>query len=130
MQMKWKRERDLLIAQTMAFVQTVTGKTTEAEGRLESVPLDEPTEVERPVEFVAAARPSPVRYSELREEIQGRVAAFRAHQQLFDRDRDAYYNSVLAKVRIHGTPAQGVGQSAGQALTPDIAGARPGNEVV
>jgi hypothetical protein len=97
--MKWKGERDLLIAQTMAFVQTVTGKTTEAEGRLESIPLDEPTEVERPVEFVKAARPSPARHSELREEIQGRVAAFRAHQQLFDRDRDAYYNSVLAKVR-------------------------------
>lgn len=97
--MKWKGERDLLIAQTMAFVQAVTGKTTEAEGRLESIPLDKPTEVERPVEFVAAARPSPVRHSKLREEIQGRVAAFRAHQQLFDRDRDAYYNSVLAKVR-------------------------------
>src|ERR1700674_5203649 len=97
MQMKWKRERDLLIAQTMAFVQAVTGKTTEAEGRLESIPLDKPTEVERPVEFVAASRPSPVRHSKLREEIQGRVAAFRAHQQLFDRDRDAYYNSVLAR---------------------------------
>jgi hypothetical protein len=97
--MKWKRERDLLIAQTMAFVQTVTGKTAEAERRLESIPLDKPTEVERPVEFAAAARPSPVRHSELREEIQGRVAAFRAHQQLFDRDRDAYYKSVLAKVR-------------------------------
>ena len=97
--MQWKRERDLLIAQTMAFVQTVTGKTTDAEGRLESIPLDEPTGVERPVERGVAARPSPVRHSELREEIRGRVAAFRAHQQLFDRDRDAYYNSVLAKVR-------------------------------
>jgi hypothetical protein len=96
--MQWKRERDLLIAQTMAFVQTVTGKT-EAEGRLESIPLDEPTGVERPVERVVAARPSLGRHSELREEIRGRVAAFRAHQQLFDRDRDAYYNSVLAKVR-------------------------------
>jgi hypothetical protein len=97
--MKWKRERDLLIAQTMAFVQSVTRKTTEAEGRLESIPLDGPTGVELPVELVVTARPSLVRHSELREEIQGRVAAFRAHQQLFDRDRDAYYNSVLAKVR-------------------------------
>jgi hypothetical protein len=97
--MKWKRERDLLIARTMAFVQSVTGKTTEAEGRLELIPLDEPTEAERPVETAAIARPSPVRHSELREEIRGRVAAFRAHQQLFHRDRDGYYNSVLAKVR-------------------------------
>lgn len=30
--MKWMRERDLLIAQTMAFVQSVTGKKPEAEG--------------------------------------------------------------------------------------------------
>ncbi len=29
--MKWMKERDLLIAQTMAFVQSVTGKTLEAE---------------------------------------------------------------------------------------------------
>src|SRR4030095_8446274 len=29
--MKWMRERDLLIAQTMAFVQSVTGKAPEAE---------------------------------------------------------------------------------------------------
>ena len=31
--MKWMKERDLLIAQTMAFVQSVTGKTPEAEKR-------------------------------------------------------------------------------------------------
>jgi hypothetical protein len=35
----------------------------------------------------------------MREEIQGRVAAFRAHQQLFDRERDAYFKSVLTRVR-------------------------------
>jgi hypothetical protein len=27
------------------------------------------------------------------------VAAFRAHQQLFHRERDAYFNAVLAKLR-------------------------------
>jgi hypothetical protein len=31
--MKWQRDRDLLIAQTMAFVQSVTGKPMSAEGR-------------------------------------------------------------------------------------------------
>jgi hypothetical protein len=97
--MKWKKERDLLIAQTMAFVQSVTGKTTEAGGRPESISLDDSTEAGRPVEPLAAARPSPVRHSELREEIRGRVAAFRAHQELFLRDRDEYCNSVMAKVR-------------------------------
>jgi len=100
--MKWKRERDLLIAQTMAFVQSVTGKT--AEGRPDSIPPDEPAEAERPVETAAIARRSLVRHSELREEIRGRVAAFRAHQELFHRDRDEYYNSVLAKVRTAPEP--------------------------
>ena len=34
--MKWMRERDLLIAQTMAFVQSVTGKKPDAEAVRES----------------------------------------------------------------------------------------------
>ena len=102
--MKWKRERDLLIAQAVAFVQSVAGATTEAEGRAEPIPLNEPTEARRPVETVATARPSPVRHSELREEIRGRVAAFRAHQELFNRNRDAYCDSVLAKVRASTRP--------------------------
>jgi hypothetical protein len=97
--MKWKKERDLLIAQTMAFVQSVAGKTTEIEGRVEPIPLHEPGEAKRPVETAAIARSSPVRHSELREEIRGRVAAFRAHQELFNRNRDAYCDSVMAKVR-------------------------------
>ena len=35
--MKWMRERDLLIAQTMAFVQSVTGKKPEAENTLATI---------------------------------------------------------------------------------------------
>ena len=98
--MKLSREHDLLIAQTMAFVQSVTGETTEAEGEIEPISLDEPAKVEQPVETVAIARPTPVRHSELRDEIQGRVAAFRAHQELFNRGRDEFCDSVLAKVRV------------------------------
>ena len=104
--MNWTRERDLLIAQTMTFVQSITGKKPEAETRsevrIEFVPIEEIERAERPVEIVqvvTAAWPSPASRSGLREEIQGRVAAFRAHQQLFDRERDAYFNSVLTRVR-------------------------------
>ena len=105
--MKWPRERDLLIAQTMTFVQSITGKKPEdearAETRIEFVPIDQIETAERPIEIVHQAAPpsspSPVPRSGLREEIQGRVAAFRAHQQLFDRERDAYFKSVLTKVR-------------------------------
>jgi hypothetical protein len=107
--MNWVKERDLLVAQTMTFVQSITGKKpeaeTRAEARVEFAPVDEIERVDRPVEIVRPKRPSPVPRSGLREEIQGRVAAFRAHQQLFDRERDAYFNSVLNKVRAStGSP--------------------------
>jgi hypothetical protein len=101
--MKWAEERDLLIAQTMTFVRSVTGKMPETEACSETqivfAALDDIEKVERPIEIVQAARPSPAHRSALREEIQGRVAAFRAHQQLFDRERDAYFNAVLTKAR-------------------------------
>jgi hypothetical protein len=104
--MNWARERDLLIAQTMMFVQSVTGKKPEAEARagtrIDSTPVDEIEAAERPVEIVPTSRPSPVYRSEVREEIQGRVAAFRAHQQLFHRERDAYFKAVLAELRAPG----------------------------
>ena len=105
--MNWAKERDLLIAQTMTFVQSITGKKPEAETRVETriefAPVDQIEKVERPVEIVQMVRPSSVPQSGMREEIQGRVAAFRAHQQLFDRERDAYFKSVLTRVRSTGS---------------------------
>lgn len=108
--MKWVMERDLLIAQTMAFVQSVTGKKPETEAQVESLssPAVEFEQLEPPVEVAAtphklevAATPrrSPVARSAIREEIEGRVAAFRAHQQRFDRERDKHFNSVLTGIR-------------------------------
>lgn len=104
--MKWARERDLLIAQTMIFVQSIAGRKpedqTRAVTRIELAPIDQIENAERPVEIihkvVSLPRPQPAPRG-LREEIQGRVAAFRAHQQLFDRERDAYFNTVLTGVR-------------------------------
>jgi hypothetical protein len=115
--MSWTKERDLLIAQTMTFVQSITGKKpgaeARAETRIEFAPLDEIGRVARPVEIinevvnevVSVPRPLPAR-SGLREEIQGRVAAFQAHQRLFNRERDEYFKSVLTKARasIEGQP--------------------------
>jgi hypothetical protein len=109
--MKWMKERDLLIAQTKAFVQTVTGKIAAADARdqlrqvlVEPTATDEIAEIKRPVESkpietVQITRPSPVRLGEFREEIRGRVAAFRAHQELFNRERNEYFNSVLTRLR-------------------------------
>jgi hypothetical protein len=40
-----------------------------------------------------------VTLSPVRAEIEGRVAAFRAHQQRFDRERDRHFTSVLTGIR-------------------------------
>jgi hypothetical protein len=111
--MNWKQEHDLLIAQTMAFARSVNARAPQAgpglenagvenpaveNPRLETSPINAPAEAAPRVEPLPVALPS-VRYASLREEIRGRVAAFRAHQELIRRDRDEYYKAVLARVR-------------------------------
>jgi hypothetical protein len=145
--MKWSKERDDLIAQTKAFVQSVTGRKPQVAlepasvGQVSarevfvrevsiipvsvsSAPIENPAvdtvsnaepvsnpvanavqienlvpaePIER-VKQISDQPPAPVQ-SEVRKEIQTRVAAFQAHQHRFNRERDAYYNSVLAKAR-------------------------------
>jgi hypothetical protein len=138
--MKWIKERDLFIAQTMAFVQSVTGKKPAAEARVaprdvlfqspqvqsslaQSAPLDEIAAEDVPVEIrkaetfkieasqagtvpagtlkieTAQTTLSSTAISDVRQEIRGRVAAFRAHQELFNRERNEYCDSVLTRVR-------------------------------
>jgi len=140
--MKWMKERDLLIAQTMAFVQSVTGKPPEAEKTPEaaktvatsvallSIETSEttraaaaladivsllaqtppatqaPREVSREVSREEMpreiSRPAPLAHLDLREdfqaEIRARVAKFRAHQERFNREREAYCSATMAKV--------------------------------
>lgn len=124
--MKWMRERDLLIAQTMAFVQSVTGKTPAAD-KLFAAPVA-PVDATRPaqtpdsVEMAPAAlaininavlaevtviaeppKPAPMARLNLQDDVQSeiraRVANFRAHQERFSREREAYCSATMAKVR-------------------------------
>ena len=149
--MKWMKERDLLIAQTMAFVQSVTGKRPEPKSVADGTTPDvEPVPVEAirvALEIVdpsyAAANhsqasnnipapetqifgspaassepgyapilppPSPEVMtsvqapranipSDYQNEIKNRVANFRAHQERFKREREAYFNDTFAKAR-------------------------------
>jgi len=101
--MTWKNERDLLIAQTMAFVQSVAEKTMDGDRQLETrlplVPPAQPSTVEHPVDILPVTRLSPISHGDLRDEIGRRVAAFRARQQVFDRARDEYCNAMMAKLR-------------------------------
>ena len=113
--MKWMRERDLLIAQTMAFVQSVTGKKPDAD-RPNAYPAPA-SEIPAAAPFMpdleamlaeTIARPEPPKpldvaraplRSEYQNEIQARVANFRAHQQRFLREREEYCASTMAKVQ-------------------------------
>jgi len=132
--MKWMRERDLLIAQTMAFVQSVTGKkpdaartvatsvsitsveTSETTSSVSTMPDieallaealadDQPkpasrvtsAEAPRPVQTIARADLRSGFQSEI-SEIKARVANFRAHQQRFNQEREAYCSATMAKV--------------------------------
>ncbi|MGA2291692.1 hypothetical protein [Bradyrhizobium sp.] len=117
--MNWAKERDLLISETMAFVQSIGAAKLELEVRDQprteatvgsSTPVDKAEadktsevkksqEVERPAELVRMTSLSLVPPGALRQEVESRVAAFRAHQQLFHRERDAYFHAVLDKAR-------------------------------
>ncbi|QDW39408.1 hypothetical protein FFI89_021060 [Bradyrhizobium sp. KBS0727] len=123
--MKWMRERDLLIAQTMAFVQSVTGKKPEADmtvaasflavetsqTAVTAAPMPDiealmaetiaaaepPREASTPVQTIARADLRNGFQSEI-SEIKARVADFRAHQARFSQEREAYCSATMAKV--------------------------------
>jgi hypothetical protein len=118
--MEWVRERDLLIAQTLAFVQSVSdrarddkqrdankpdarkpGAEPDRKPRVEATPIDAIKFVEPPASTpfnIQAPRPTVSR--EVRTEIQNRVASFRANQQRFHREREAYCRATIAKMRV------------------------------
>ena len=87
----------------MAFVQSVTGKPMDADGpletRLQSAPPNKASAVGRPVEVLPVARLSPISQNDMCDDIRRRVAAFRARQQVFDRDRNEYCDAMMAKAR-------------------------------
>lgn len=104
--MTWMRERDALIAQTLAFVQSVAG-TNEGGGaplpRLTSVELG-PVVTARPAappKDLPATPPvsQAIVSSDVRSEIGARIASFRAHQERFRREREDYFNATLGKAR-------------------------------
>jgi hypothetical protein len=122
--MSWKQERDALIAQTMAFVQSVTGKREEApalsggfapapateipvlpELELSLRPALKPVAPIEPVRIVerspaaAAPIPRPIAPSDMASEIRARVASFRAHQERFNREREQYFSATLERLR-------------------------------
>ena len=110
--MSWKKDRDTLIAQTMAFVQSVTGRREELRPDLKSVlppvDVDVRAELATALEIVDAAEPPPVTaqqahrpvaLTDIQKEIRDRVANFRAHQQRFNKEREEYFSATIAKLK-------------------------------
>jgi hypothetical protein len=112
--MKWIRERDALIAQTLAFVQSVSGRkdefrqqNTAAAAEIVSVQAVtvafEASQAEPPPRQVAPTpQPLPVpppSPSDFRTEMQARIASFRKHQERFEREREDYCAATLSKLR-------------------------------
>ena len=123
--MEWVKERDLLIAQTLAFVQSVNARKADIKrldtkldlkSRIAAAPIDVIKIVEPPDSIPApltqapwtqaprtqapqAQAPRTVVSGDLRTEMQARVANFRAHQERFSREREEYFSATLAKAR-------------------------------
>ena len=115
--MKWISERDALIAQTMAFVQSVTGKKAdfhppERPTAAPDVPVGTVTVETVAVETLAVEiKPPPVPLAppvmippartsgDFRSEMQARIANFRKHQERFEREREEYCAATLTRLR-------------------------------
>ena len=115
--MKWIRERDALIAQTMAFVQSVSGKKDDVRQpdtaaaapvlAAEIVSVQAVTIAFEPPQAVAPAAPPPQPLpvppprmdGDVRSEMQARIANFRKHQERFEREREEYCAATLTKLR-------------------------------
>ncbi|MET4341201.1 hypothetical protein ABIC08_002786 [Bradyrhizobium sp. RT9b] len=115
--MKWISERDALIAQTMAFVQSVTGKKgdfhpPERPTAAPDVPVGTVTVETVAVETLAVEiKPLPVPLAppvmippartsgDFRSEMQARIANFRKHQERFEREREEYCAATLTRLR-------------------------------
>ena len=117
--MKWIRERDALIAQTLAFVQSVAGKkddfrqpdTAAAPSILAAEIVSvramtvtvEQAQADPPPEIAPTPQPLPVppprMGGDFRSEMQTRIANFRKHQERFEREREEYCAATLTKLR-------------------------------
>lgn len=117
--MKWIRERDALIAQTLAFVQSVAGKKDDfrqpdtaaaapvlAAGivsvqamtvAFEQAQADALPQIAPQTQAIPA--PPPRTGSDFRSEMQTRIANFKKHQERFEREREEYCAATLTKLR-------------------------------
>ena len=92
---KWMRDRDLLIEESLEFVQrVVVAKPVRIQT---STPIGPAESVIKP------NLPKPKDRLFEREDIRQRVADFKTTQLKFDREREEYFKRTLARVRSGST---------------------------
>lgn len=115
--MSWKDDRDTLIAQTMAFVESVANRrqsTSEAAAKRTMLPAVEaqdpgpaapeatpfaPVNAAELPPNIAGPAPRPIAQGDVASEIRDRIAGFRAHQERFNREREEYFSTTIARLR-------------------------------
>ncbi|QQO22715.1 hypothetical protein JJB98_23760 [Bradyrhizobium diazoefficiens] len=111
--MNWISERDALIAETLAFVQLVTGRkddvlqpngttvasTVAVEVMAVGTVAVEIEPAQTPVPAQPTPLPAPRASGDFRTEMQARIADFRKHQERFEREREEYCAQTLTKLR-------------------------------
>jgi len=97
--MGWMQDRDLLIAETLAFVKGVRGAHAELTAPTQIVPIEESEQIghSEPAELDPPKfeRMSPLPAKNEREEIAARLASFKATQLRFQRERERYGSTTL-----------------------------------
>ena len=98
---EWKRQLDVLVEETMAFVRTVSG---DASKKIDFRQTVAPLELQGVPELMqlpmAAKVPPPIdKLDRESEVIQKRVANFKANQKKFQKEREEYYARTMSAAR-------------------------------
>ena len=88
----WKKKSDLLVEETLAYVQGVASAESDRDEE-----LIQATELIESVLSSKLPKPKDRLYKD--EELQNRLSEFKAVQHRFDRERDEFFRRTMSKVR-------------------------------
>ena len=92
----WKKQRDLLIEEALAFTQQVAANASKRGVHLAQQSVKA---TESPVSMQEPVVTKDIAPKDERAAIQRRLMNFKAHQDRFQREREEYYAMTMAKVR-------------------------------
>lgn len=90
--MSWVEERDQLIAETLAFVQGISGSQPELASKIRAAVTVESEAAKNSALIVPC---EPLQIADLRKDVGDRVATFKARQQHLQDERENYFRKTL-----------------------------------